>query len=36
MCDRIYIIDEGVIIGEKAIHEEDEESVNDDIYEYTL
>jgi ABC-2 type transport system ATP-binding protein len=35
MCDRIYIIDEGVIIGEKAIHE-DEESVNDDIYEYTL
>ncbi|HZJ58090.1 MAG TPA: ABC transporter ATP-binding protein [Clostridia bacterium] len=35
MCDRIYIIDEGVIIGEKAIHEE-EETVKDDIYEYTL
>lgn len=35
MCDRIYIIDNGVIIGEKTIHEE-EESVNDDIFEYTL
>ncbi|HZJ57035.1 MAG TPA: ABC transporter ATP-binding protein, partial [Clostridia bacterium] len=35
MCDRIYIIDEGVIIGEKTIHEE-EERVRDDIYEYTF
>ena len=37
MCDRIYIIDNGVIIGEKTIHEEEEEvTVKEDIYEYTL
>ncbi|MGI6538573.1 MAG: ABC transporter ATP-binding protein [Caldicoprobacterales bacterium] len=35
MCDRIYIIDNGVIIGEKSIHQE-EESVDDVIYQYTF
>lgn len=35
MCDRIYIIDDGVIIGEKAIHEEGE-LTNEIIYEYTF
>jgi ABC-type multidrug transport system ATPase subunit len=35
MCDRIYIIDNGVIIGEKRIHQE-EETVNDNIYQYTF
>ncbi len=35
MCDRIYIIDNGVIIGEKDIHQE-EESVDDITYQYTF
>lgn len=35
MCDRIYIIDNGVIIGEKTIHEQ-EDAVNEVIYEYTF
>ena len=35
MCDRIYIIDNGVIIGEKDIHQE-EESVEDITYQYTF
>lgn len=35
MCDRIYMIDNGVIIGEKRIHQE-EETVNDNIYQYTF
>lgn len=35
MCDRIYIIDEGVIIGEKTIHES-EETTEELIYEYTI
>ncbi|NLC44115.1 MAG: ABC transporter ATP-binding protein [Clostridiales bacterium] len=35
MCDRIYIIDNGVIIGEKDIHQEDE-SVEDITYQYTF
>jgi ABC-2 type transport system ATP-binding protein len=35
MCDRIYIIDNGVIIGEKDIHQE-EESKDDITYQYTF
>ena len=35
MCDRIYIIDNGVIIGEKSIHQE-EETVEEIEYEYTF
>ncbi len=35
MCDRIYIIDNGVIIGEKPINQI-EESVEDVIYQYTF
>ncbi len=34
MCDRIYIIDNGVIIGEKAIGSNEEENV--EIYQYTF
>ncbi len=32
MCDRIYIIDNGTIIGEKAIGQDE----NDEIYQYTF
>lgn len=35
MCDRIYIIDNGVMIGEKAI-EQVKETSEDDIYKYTF
>jgi len=35
MCDRIYIIDNGVIIGEKSIHQE-EQPTEDISYEYTF
>ncbi|HHY83761.1 MAG TPA: ABC transporter ATP-binding protein [Clostridiales bacterium] len=35
MCDRIYIIDNGVIIGEKSIHQE-EETVDETVYEYAF
>ena len=35
MCDRIYIIDEGVIIGEKTIHDNGE-SQEELIFEYTF
>ncbi|HZJ83724.1 MAG TPA: ABC transporter ATP-binding protein [Clostridia bacterium] len=35
MCDRIYIIDDGVVIGEKTIHDE-EESIEKIVYEYTF
>ncbi|NLU36462.1 MAG: ABC transporter ATP-binding protein [Clostridiales bacterium] len=35
MCDRIYIIDNGVIIGEKRINQE-EETVDEILYEYTF
>lgn len=38
MCDRIYIIDEGVIIGEKTVHddEEEEDVINGLVNEYTF
>ncbi len=32
MCDRIYIIDNGVIIGEKSMHKEDDT----EVYQYTF
>ncbi len=32
MCDRIYVIDNGVIIGEKAVGQTE----NDDVYQYTF
>ena len=35
MCDRIYIIDNGVIIGEKRINEEDK-YVEDTLHQYTF
>lgn len=35
MCDRIYIIDNGVIIGEKGI-KQTQDSVEDTIYQYTF
>ncbi len=35
MCDRIYIIDNGVIIGEKTI-DQVQESSDEDIYSYTF
>ena len=35
MCDRIYIIDNGVIIGEKTIGEEENEA-EDTVYQYTF
>lgn len=35
MCDRIYIIDNGVIIGEKDIHQE-EEATDEILYQYTF
>ena len=35
MCDRIYIIDNGVMIGEKAINQLQEQT-EDDIYQYTF
>ena len=34
MCDRIYIIDNGSMIGEKAIHEQNQPE--DDIFSYTF
>lgn len=34
MCDRIYIIDNGVMIGEKTISQQ--ASVDDEIYSYTF
>lgn len=34
MCDRIYIIDNGVMIGEKSISQQSQ--INDDIYSYTF
>ena len=36
MCDRIYIIDNGVIIGEKTIEQVQEQDDNDSIYSYTF
>ncbi len=36
MCDRIYIIDNGVIIGEKTIEQVQEQDDNDGIYSYTF
>ena len=36
MCDRIYIIDNGVIIGEKTIEEAKESNNNDTVYSYTF
>jgi len=35
MCDRIYIIDNGVIIGEKTMHQP-EEPEDDTVYQYTF
>lgn len=35
MCDRICIIDNGVMIGEKSINDE-QETIEDDIYKYTF
>ncbi|HHT65569.1 MAG: ABC transporter ATP-binding protein [Caldicoprobacterales bacterium] len=35
MCDRIYIIDNGEIIGEKDIHQE-EEATDEILYQYTF
>lgn len=35
MCDRIYILDNGVIIGEKSIDQVNGDS-NDEIYQYTF
>jgi ABC-2 type transport system ATP-binding protein len=34
MCDRIYIIDNGIMIGEKSIHQENQ--VADEIFSYTF
>ncbi len=36
MCDRIYIIDNGVIIGEKTIEQVQVQDDNDSIYSYTF
>ena len=36
MCDRIYIIDNGVIIGEKTIEQVQEQDDNEGIYSYTF
>ncbi len=36
MCDRIYIIDNGVIIGEKTIEQVQEQDDNEGIYNYTF
>lgn len=36
MCDRIYVIDEGKMIGEKKIGQTDEENHLDEIYKYSF